>query len=232
MSVTLAQLRTSARQRADMENSTKVTDVELNEYINKSAAELYDLLVLADPDYYTTTALFSLTSASNVYTVPADFYKLRGVDYQADGADYVTIHPFNLMERNRLNRTLLRNAVPLRRYRLMKNTLWFVPESDASGNYRLWYLPVFVDLALDGTVIDAASIGLQHWEEYVTTDAAIKCMQKEESDVSVLMAQKQALTARITTMARSRDVGEPERVADVTGDGSYDGGFGWDGWRG
>jgi hypothetical protein len=63
--------------------------------------------------------------------------------------------------------------------------------------------------------------GLSGWLEYVIVDAAIKAMQKEESDVSVLMAQKKDLRVRLEQMAANRDVGTPGTVADVyaTGNG-------------
>jgi len=56
--------------------------------------------------------------------------------------------------------------------------------------------------------------GVSGWTEYIIVDAAIKCMQKEESDTSVLMAQKQALIARIEAAAANRDAGNPAVVSD------------------
>ena len=52
-------------------------------------------------------------------------------------------------------------------------------------------------------------------------DAAIKCMQKEESDVSVLFAQKMAIKERIEVMAQNRDIGDCNRITDVSNAG-YD----------
>jgi phenylpyruvate tautomerase PptA (4-oxalocrotonate tautomerase family) len=40
-------------------------------------------------------------------------------------------------------------------------------------------------------------------------------LNKEETDVGVLAAQKAALVARITAMAQNRDANEPESVTDV-----------------
>ncbi len=57
--------------------------------------------------------------------------------------------------------------------------------------------------------------GISGWTEYVIVDAAAKCGQKEESDVSVLLAQKVALKARIETMRQNRDVGMPHKVSRV-----------------
>jgi hypothetical protein len=65
-------------------------------------------------------------------------------------------------------------------------------------------------LTTDASVCD----GISGWTEYIIVDAAIKAMQKEESDVSALMAQKQMLTQRINAMAESRDAGSPAKVSD------------------
>ena len=68
------------------------------------------------------------------------------------------------------------------------------------------------------------------WEEYIVCDSAIKMTQKEESDCSILLAQKAALLARIEAAAENRDAGSPQTVADskransVWGGGGYGGG--------
>ncbi len=58
--------------------------------------------------------------------------------------------------------------------------------------------------------------GVQGWEEYVVVDAAIKCKEKEESDASVLAAQKAELRARIVAASKNRDASEPAKVVDRT----------------
>ena len=47
---TEADLRTRARRRADMENSTFVTDAEIQDYLNSSIAELHDFMVKSYED--------------------------------------------------------------------------------------------------------------------------------------------------------------------------------------
>lgn len=68
---------------------------------------------------------------------------------------------------------------------------------------------------LTGGVVQVDCDGVNGWEEYIVVDAAMKCLQKEESDVSVLMAEKSALKQRIEAMASNRDAGKPERITDV-----------------
>lgn len=68
-----------------------------------------------------------------------------------------------------------------------------------------------------GTVIAWSNTmtGYAGLEEYLVVDAAIKMMQKEESDVSVLMAQKQALIRRYEGNYANRDAGSPKTATNV-----------------
>lgn len=71
--------------------------------------------------------------------------------------------------------------------------------------------------------------GINGWEEYVIVDCAIKGAQKQEADVSALMAQKGSLMARIDAMAQSRTMG-PATVIDSRSSSAlfpYGGGGWW-----
>lgn len=215
--MTLLQLRTAARQRADMVNSTFISDAELTSYVNQSAYELYDLLVEKYGDDYFVklpAPTYTTDGVSTTFTLPADFYKLIGVDLAVSMPDWwVTLKPFEMAERNRF---ALRNfqsfyGLSNLRYKLAGNSIWFSPTPPAGQSYRLWYVPRWTELAADADTLD----GVSGWTEYVVVDAAIKMMQKEESDVSALMVQKQALLKRIETAAANRDAGMPHTVSDT-----------------
>lgn len=60
--------------------------------------------------------------------------------------------------------------------------------------------------------------GVAGWEEYIVIDAAIKCKDKEESDVTVLAARKVEKKKEIEGISANRDTGAPARVADVMND--------------
>ena len=73
-------------------------------------------------------------------------------------------------------------------------------------------------LQLSGTSMSGDTLtadGVSGWLEYVITDAAIKALQKEESDTTTLQFQKQALIKRIEAAAENRDAGSPATIADV-----------------
>lgn len=216
--MTLLELRNATRQRADMVTSQFVTDAELTSYINQSYFELYDLLVSKFGDNYYVAPPYSFqTDGTNYqYALPTTplMYKLLGVDLQlANTADsYVTIRPFEFIDRNRYAVPNFQSFYGLTnlRYRLNGDYIWFTPIPRAGQTIRLWYVPRMTTLALDTDTAD----GISGWTEYIITDAAMKCMQKEESDVSVLMAQKQMLIKRIEAMAEARDAGSPAKVSD------------------
>ena len=111
------------------------------------------------------------------------------------------------------------------RYRLMGSQIEFVPTPSAGQTIRIWYIPRLVELLQDTDMVD----GVSGWTEYIITDAAIKALQKEESDVSVLAAQKMALIKRIEESAMNRDVGQPDTITDIRRNGAWGGGYGWNG---
>lgn len=312
--MSLSQLRTATRQRADMVNSQFVSESELNSYINSSYFELYDLLVQKyGDDYFVKEYRFSLQGNVSRYDLPEDFFKLLGVDLEiSSGPDgYVSLRPFTLAERNRYSTANVQTWIGVTnlRYRISGNKLWFTPSPQTGQQIRIWYIPRLANLVdvssitvnspvagdavligaqtfvagtqfmiagsngatagylanaintsfgddvvatVDGNVVSLTSTlsplpllsventsipnatlrltpsndvvtsalntvadGISGWLEYVVTDAAIKCLQKEESDTSVLQFQKAALIKRVESAAENRDAGSPATIADV-----------------
>lgn len=232
--VSLGQVRLSAQQRADMVNSDFVTKQEWNSYINHSYTELYDMLVQTYGDEYfvSSTGITTDGRVSGQYSLPTNCYKLMGVDLgiSPNSNGYISLKKFTFSARNQY---LWGNApvsglgnIDLR-YRMVGANIQFSPYPQANQTIKLWYVPRPSTLLSDSDTLDSVS----GWDEYVVVDAAIKGMQKEESDVSVLMAQKEALRQRIVSAAANRDAGMPEKVTDVRGDGFY-GGFDGGSWGG
>lgn len=213
MSTTLLQLRTDVRNRADLTNSQFVSDTELTTYINASIAELHDLLVASwDSDYNLLSYTLSTVSGTDAYALPSDFYKLRGVDVRLGANDWHSIRPFNFNERNSNNEiTSYSISGDYFRYRIAGSNLLLSPAPTGIYSVKLWYTPLATKLILDADTLN----DINQFSEYVIVDAAIKCLNKEESDVSVLMAQKAGLQKRIEEMAQNRDAGQPESISDI-----------------
>jgi len=214
MAITLAELKEQSRLRANQENSNFVSDSELTQYINSSIAELHDILVQSyGSDYFLNEMDFATTTGQDAYDLPTDFYKVRGVDVKILDGKFHTIEQFNFAERRlyQFNNSWNDLYLPGVKYRVMGNKIKFIPSPDSNYDIKLWYIPVATKLVDDTDEL----VDLNQYSEYVVVDAAIKMLNKEESDVSVLMQQKAELKRRIEEASNNRDAGDPETVADV-----------------
>ena len=252
--MSLGELRTHAQERADRLNSDFVSLTEWNSYINQSILELYDLLIKAYEDYYVAEPFqfrsdgsswryklptgqpgpIAFFDMNNAPVTPPAFYKLMGVDLAVNNANnaYVTINKFNFMDRNRFvypNTASTIYGVFNLQYRLVGDSIEFIPTPTGNQTIRIWMIPRLQKLLSDK---DVSTTGISGWLEYVITDAAIKALQKEESDVSTLAAQKMALIKRIQDSSVNRDAGQPDRVSDIHQGRSADNGNGWGGSNG
>ena len=200
---------------ADMEDSGFVSDSELNDYINSSYAELYDLLVSSNSEYFLSSATSTVASGSSTITLPSDFYKLRAVDFQSNGRWY-DIEQFSIPERNQYSSTYINLGEV--RYRLQGSTLKLIPNDNAGGQYQIWYTPLPTTLSADSDEVEEGN----GWSGLVVVDAAIRCLMKEESSTTELMKIKSDLVKRVVDMAAKRDSGKPKKIIDSGNRFSYD----------
>lgn len=214
---TLGTIRREAQQRTDMVNSNFISTEEWNAYINASYYELYDILVQKFGDDYFVARPYTYTTGSNqtLYPLPVNFYKLLGVEVQLNTGNpdsWVTLKKFQFIDRNRWSYPNVYTfyGITNLRYRVNGNNLMIVPIGQAGQTVRIWYVPRQRLLINDGSIVD----GVSGWEEYIIVDACIKAWNKQESDTSVFMAQKQALLKRIEEAAENRDPGEADHVSD------------------
>lgn len=240
-SMSLLELRNAIRQRADMQNSQFISDIELNSYINQSYFELYDLLTTVYEMYYAAPPLtFQTDGVSRQYPLPngvlynaaPGFYKLYGVDLGLTNSfnANITLRRFEFIDRNRFIFPQLATSilgVADVGYDLVGDTIMFIPTPQAGQFITLWYAPVLQTLVNDSDLVN----GVSGWTEYIICDGAIKCANKEETDATLLMAQKMALKTRIEESSINRDIGQPQTISDTRSQsGRYGGrGYGWDG---
>jgi len=211
--VTLAELRTRSRERADMVYSTFISDTEFNQLINTLIDELHDLLTESSQDYAVSSTNITVGSGSNTIALPADFFKLRGLDLYNDPNDPLPVRRFNFEERNDFSGSSYYSAynyAPVR-YRLLGSNILLEPPEAAPGTYRVWYHPVATKLTSDVATFD----GVTGWDEYVVVGVAIKALDKEKSDVGALLLEKEELKKRILKSAPKRDMGLPETITRV-----------------
>ena len=231
--ITESKLVARVRQRADMESNDFVSDLEVQTYINAGLAELHDILIQTyGQDYYVSNATFNTVAGTDTYPINSstsgpnisNFYKLRGMDAKVNGADYFTLRPFNFNERNVYQNWGSWSLLGLTniRYRMVGDNIVFTPQPDNVTEVKVWFIPTAqqFDSATPATSTTTFA-DINGYAEYVVIDAAIKCLQKEESDVQVLMAQKTAMKRRIEEAANNRDAGSPLQISDIYGENNY-----------
>ena len=104
---TLTEIITLCKSETDNVNSTFITDSEWTSWINNSYRELYGLITQAfGNDYFVQTPstgyTFTTDGANSFFSLPADFFKLLGVDLLVSSPGvYVSLKPFDFVDRNR-----------------------------------------------------------------------------------------------------------------------------------
>lgn len=202
--VSLLELRTWARQLADVENDPNITDTELTALANRHLCEVYDRLVDAGPpDYYAATTQITTTSGFVEYPLQVDFRNLVAV--------YVR-------ETNDLRRAVMPMPSGARANYQAPTGSWTLDVE---------YIPVPPPLTDDGDTFD----GVSGWEELIANFMAKDVMIKREADPSAVLNNIARLEARITARARNRDRGNPKRVTDLDEvyDRPYGAAWGWGG---
>lgn len=186
--VTLLELRTWARQLADVEGDPNITDAELTALANRHLTEVYDALVDAGPpEYYASTATVTTVSGTASYALPADFRTL--VDVYAQESS-----------------TALRHCFPMRSG---ERSLYRDPTG--AWSVTVEYIPAAADLVENSDTFD----GVSGWEELIALLMARDVMIKRESDPSLIMVSIDAQRARITARSRNRDRGHPRFTSDM-----------------
>jgi hypothetical protein len=218
--MTLLELRTAVRERANMEDTQFVTDPELTRYVNQSLQSLYNKLVTTYEDYFVSPTPYAfVTAETDKYDLPPDYFKELGMELQFASAPngWLTLHRFTMAERNKWRYP---GMVPAPgwatfQYRVMGSQIWLIPQPQTSGQtVRMWYVPRLPRLAADTDSVDMVS---DNFIEYAILDSAIKCLVKEESDASTLMAERAQKLKELEEEASNRDAGEPEHVSDTRG---------------
>lgn len=217
---TLAQLREEARQYADMEASSFVSDAEVNRYVNQGLAELWHVLVQADMDRYLSSTEIATTAGTYEYAVPADFASARTLERRESSGSERTyrLEPYNISDGHSaeqysetfihgLRWTILYQGTDGTATRLRFNA------DPGGGFFRLWYVQAPEVLDNDADEWD----GVAGWEEWAVLWAAEQMLAKEESDPSALIRRRSELTQRINQIAGSRVIGTAPSPARVRG---------------
>lgn len=208
----LLTLRARVRERADMVNSTFVTDTAtgLDAWINEANQKLHGMLVDALGEEYTSSSsTFSTVAGQSDYNLPTDFFKLYALDVTVGGTTFTAL-PYNRAERN-LYQSAQQTGWYVPRYMLTGSLVRFLPTPNVVADCKLYFAP---DAKMLVDSHDEVSYP-NGWERFIVLDAAIQALNKEESSTTALVAERAAVIKEIETTKEARDLATPKRVVDV-----------------
>lgn len=209
---TLTAMLLDVRQRCNLEASTFVTDTELTEYLNQALAKLWRRLVQNQGQpFYRSSTTYTVTSATTLQSLPADFYQVQEVSAQLGGFTY-SLTPFMAAERGVLKSATTYTALGSPSYRIQAGNIEFLPVSQ-SFTATLFYSPTQPRLAVGSDVFD----GFAGYELAAIYDVCAIVKDKEETDPSFYAGQSAAIYADIDLQIAQRDAANPERVQEVIG---------------
>ncbi len=229
MTITAQTMVTQARYRTGKINSTFISD--LNDCLPWAEAgyrELYDLLVDAyGAPYFMTSIDFRASSGSrttdlgsaylNCSGVEADsglhILKLIRLEVERDNVR-VPLKTFNPSDETLLDDTQAWDAGADIRYFLAQTTFYWQPIPNANACVTMYYVPQPAGLTALTSSIETT---MEQWSEFIVLHIAM-CIAAKERDTEaaqVFAGQKAVIAERVRSSAPPRDIGQPQRVADV-----------------
>lgn len=213
---TLLELKITARNKADILKNLAIGEDELTTYVNESLFLLYREIVQNFPNQYLQTFTFSLNNNEDGYTFPSSVkvFQVNGVDRQIDAGRWCDVENYNFQER--FNYDGIFNTAYCC-YNVAYNirigvqfSLDIIPHNNHQGNYRLTYTPDIDKLVNDE---DELLPDFDKWSDFITTQAAIKCLTKLELPFDGLLLHLNMLKDEIKKSSSRRDALKPHKIA-------------------
>jgi hypothetical protein len=224
-SKTLLQLRQDARRAVGLTaDADAVSDLTLDEYINQSYHELYDLIIDADDGrIFAENATNPPVVGEFSFRLPGDFYRLISCHVRR-GERWIPAERADASEYAELASSVSRYHRP-KYYTRWKITTgeWFIFVFPSPGTESLavTYFPKPLELSIDSDSLDNPA----SWLSFVVYGAAIKMLNQLERDPSAQLMELKRLGQRIQDSVADLDMNSPAFVRDT--DGRYDGGGGY-----
>lgn len=221
--VTLAQLISRSRNRANMERSSFVSDSELTDYINEAAMRLHELVAAAyGNEYVKSVSSGNTVAGTSDYALPSDFFKLTGVDMTFNGK-VRSLKKYMETERNTYKNMATTSWLSIPRYKLDNSNIRFLPAPNSALAYSIIYIPLLQVTAAGPTIVNkftytntSDTVNFPNgWEKFITLYAAIECLDKEESETRHLKQKLATWEAELKQIADNRDAGQPMHTTDV-----------------
>lgn len=223
MIVTIQTITDSAIDLADMRNSqfidqSGIAGTELIRYANMAYKDLYAQIVLSHEHYFTIPYPIAVVGGQDTYPLPADFYKLNGVDLQInqnENQQILTLQNLQFLERNKYRAGLgLGYSVwgQVLKYLVVGLNIQFVPFPTQSSQINLWYTPNPVTIVSLNQSINIPPGG----DEYMSLYIAAMCASKEESDPVPFNTKRLEVLDQMRNSFKDRDQGCPHYVVDIS----------------
>lgn len=185
---TLANLRARALDYADMAGSDFPDTGRMVDYANDALSELHELL--ADQEYFYSRFSISLVAGTEEYDLPSDFYKSMRVWRLSSGRRYA-----------------------VDRFNLSQASGYQTSGPSQADTVDLWYAPQLKRLTRES---DRVEVALPNgWENYVALHMAVQLLNREESDSSLVAAERDRMLQRIMQRVEPRDQGLQDTVEDI-----------------
>lgn len=212
--VTLLEIREAARRRADQVNSDFRSDADINDLINQTLAEVYEHIIIAQPERYLGSQTFTTVNGTESYALDATVYKVKGIDATFPGNTTPrSLDMFQWQDRNRYSAGLGWDMYTPCAWRLYGENIVFTPVPTAAIPVTVWFHPAPPQMAADSDTFD----GVAGWDEAVITGVAWK-LSLEEADTELSMQlgnEYQRQLHRILAFAAVRVTEHAEEARDV-----------------
>jgi hypothetical protein len=206
VSTLLTNLQDAVRDLADIPGDPHVEDPTIVRWVNRGIERAYQIAKIANPSLFRASTSFTLVGGVglNQVAVPATLRSLL----------YVAKDPTNASLRRTLRKYNEAEATGTQSLSYRREGLFIViePFVACAGNYALYYAAGPTKLAGLNDALDAV---LEPAVEYIETYAAIKCVDKEESDSRSLRADLAELKDDLMVEFASVDGGVAETIIDV-----------------
>lgn len=185
------------------------------DFVDSAYREAYDMMATADVDRFVTSSLLQTTGGVDVYSLPTDFYRLRGVDAMQGpagatllGNDWFRLEPYGFAERDRYRSVRYQAAIP--KYHLEGQSIRLAPAPQGLVSINLWYVPVPPRLVSADQTVDMVN----GWEETIVQMVLCRCMERQRQDCSDFKVELTRQVTRLMDNSRDRDRGSPKRAID------------------
>lgn len=212
--VTIANLITRCKQRADLENDSHVSDAEWQTMLSEMVGEMQGIVSEAGFAYFKSEATISLST----FALPDDHLATIGVAFVFDSAGRRrTLREIAEQERN----DWLGQVGEARVFIMNAQTVELYPVP-SSGTYKLIYIPQPTDIGASATstVVDVVT---PDGEAFVIEGTAVKALRKSETDAQPFMVARNEAKERLKDWSLSRSFNTPHRmqVARDIDDGDF-----------